>query len=231
MSRLARPVYPAAIQQLLARDTQAHLLADDTGQSAPNAVRLPAGRFDHVVDRGAVRAPQEPHERILATSLGLSRMSSRDGHRASRGGRLFRRRHCLAVDGQPAGLRSLEGESAIHLIMAPDRHRICCRHLSKQPALEQAPADVPDRASLQLGQDGEDAQVFTGEGRLQDGALSIGELHDHGWQFSSETPAGLLRFYEGEPLEWGIGIDAGFRFPPDTCSDRDLKQAASAADA
>ena len=230
MRGLAHPIYPAAAWQLLARDLQAQLLADDAGQSASNAVRLPASRFDHVVDRCAFRAPQKPHERFLATSLGLVRLSSRQGRSARRGGRLFRRSRWFAVEGQPAGLRSLEGESATHLIMAPDRHRIGCGHLPDEPALEQALADVPDRTSLQLGQNGEDAQVFTGAGRLQDRALSIGELHDHGWQFSSETPAGLLRLYEDEPLEWGLGINAGFRFPADTCSERDLKQPASATD-
>jgi hypothetical protein len=114
--------------------------------------------------------------------------------------------------------------------MAPDRHRIGCGHFLNEPALEQALADVPDRASLQLGQDREDAEVFTGAGGLQDGALGFGELHDHDRRSLIEAPAESRRFYEGEPRSWGSRIDAGFGFRPDTCSDRDLKQAASAAD-
>lgn len=230
MRRLADPIYPAAIRQLLARNCEAKLLADDTGQSAPDDVRLPAGRIDHVADRCAFRAPQEPHERALATSLGWSRMSSRDVGSTRSSGRFSRRRHCLSLHRQLAGVRGSKTEGATFPVMAPNRHRIECGHLLKQPTLQQALAYVPYRPSLELSQDGEHAQVFTRAGWLQDRTLGVGQLHDHDERSSSKAAARLPRFYEVEPQGWDRRADAVSPARADTCSNRDLKQAASAAE-
>jgi len=229
MKLSADAIDPAAVRQLHARDLQTQLLADHAGQSASDAVRLPACRFHHVSDRRAIRVAKEPEERVLATSLGWSRRNSRGVRSGGWGARLFRAGHRFAVQGQLANICGLQGEGTPFLVIPPDCHRVGCGHFPYQPAFEQAFADVPDRSSLQPGHDREDAEVLTAAGGLKDGVLGFGELHDHGWRSSSVASAGSLRFYEVEPQGWGRGADADSLACLDKCSDADLKQAASAA--